>query len=165
MVIYGLKWNKLTDSASFRGISNLNLDTKGRLTMPTRYRDDISDCCDGRMIMTVDLDECLLLYPIEQWLPIEKKIAALPSLDKQSKAIKRILIGFATDVEMDKSGRMLIPPPLRDFAKLDKQIVLIGQGSKFEIWDDLRWQQNTVDCLADKINKDDLIGDLGTLSF
>ena len=153
------------DSTSFRGISNLTLDTKGRLAMPTRYRDEIAECCEGRMIMTVDFDLCLLLYPFEEWLPIEKKIAALPSLDKSARALQRLIIGYATDVEMDKSGRMLVPPPLREFAKLDKQIVLIGQGSKFEIWDDASWQQNTTDIIAANINKDDLIGDLGTLSF
>lgn len=152
-------------SAAFRGISNLNLDSKGRLTMPTKYRDEIINCCDGNLIMTVDFDLCLLLYPIEEWLEIEKKIAVLPSLDKKARALKRFLIGYATDITMDKSGRMLIPPPLREFAKLDKQIVLIGQGSKFEIWDDIRWKENTDICIEEKINKDDLIGDLGSLSF
>lgn len=152
-------------SAAFRGISNLNLDPKGRLAMPAKYRDEITACCDGNMIMTVDFDLCLLLYPIEEWLVIEKKIAALPSLDKNSRALKRLLIGYATDVSMDKSGRLLVPTPLRDFAKLDKQIVLIGQGSKFEIWDEASWKQNTETCLAENINKDELIGDLGSLSF
>jgi len=133
--------------------------------MPAKYRDEIMDCCDGNLIMTVDFDLCLLLYPIEEWLPIEKNIAALPSLDKKARALKRFLIGYATDVTMDKNGRLLVPPPLREFAKLDKQTVLIGQGSKFEIWDLELWQKNTEVCIEEKINKDDLIGDLGTLSF
>ena len=150
---------------AFRGISNLNLDSKGRLVMPAKYREEIVDCCDGKMIMTVDLDLCLMLYPIEEWLLIEKKIAALPSLDKKARALKRVLIGYATDISMDKGGRLLVPPPLREFAKLDKQIVLIGQGNKFEIWDEVHWKQNTDACVEENINKDDLIGDLGTLSF
>lgn len=152
-------------SPAFRGISNLNLDSKGRLVMPAKYRDEIAECCDGKMIITVDFDLCLMLYPYEVWLPIEKKIAALPSLNKKARGLQRFIIGYASDISMDKGGRMLIPPPLRDIAKLDKQIVLIGQGSKFEIWDDLSWQKNTEDCIKENISMDDLIGDLETLSF
>ena len=133
--------------------------------MPAKYREEISECCDGKMIMTVDFDLCLMLYPIDEWIVIEKKIAALPSLNKKARALQRFLIGYATDISMDKGGRLLVPPPLREIAKLEKQIVLIGQGSKFEIWDDVLWQQNTDDCIKENINKDDLIGDLETLSF
>jgi len=152
------------DVASFRGLSNLNLDPKGRLTMPAKYRDEIMNCCDGKMIMTVDFDLCLLLYPIETWLPIEEKIAGLPGLDKNSKSVQRLLIGHATDVSLDKSGRMLIPPPLRDIAKLDKQIVLLGQGKKFEIWNAEGWKEKVPD-IIESINRDELIGDLGSLAF
>jgi len=149
----------------FRGANNLSLDVKGRLTLPTRYRQDIIDMCDGNMVITVDPDMCLLLYPREEWLVIEQKIAALPTLNKQSRILQRFLIGHATDVEMDKNGRLLLPPTLRTFAKLDKQIMLVGQGKKFEIWDELRWTQNTQQWMEEIADKNDLIGDLESLSF
>ena len=121
--------------------------------------------CDGQMIITVDPDMCLLLYPREAWLDIEQKIAALPTLNKQSRIMQRFLIGHATDVEMDKNGRFLVPPTLRTFAGLDKQIMFIGQGKKFEIWDEARWQQNTLQWIEEIADKDELIGDLESLSF
>jgi len=149
----------------FRGASSLSLDAKGRLTLPTRYRQDILDLCDANLVITVDTDLCLLLYPRETWLAIEQKVAALPTLDKQSRILKRFLIGHATDVEMDKGGRVLIPPTLRSFAKLEKQIMFVGQGNKFEIWDEASWHQNTQKWMEEMIDKDELIGDLGSLSF
>ena len=151
--------------ALFRGTSSLSLDVKGRLTMPTRYRQDVMDKCDGNMIITADPDRCLLLYPLEEWLGIEQKIAALPSLNKQSRIIQRFMLGHATDVEVDKNGRLLVPPTLRSFASLDKQIMLVGQGKKFEIWDDARWHQNTELWIEEISDKNELIGDLESLSF
>jgi len=150
----------------FRGASHLNLDAKGRLSVPARYRDELLDSCEGNLIMTVDhIDPCLLLYPMQEWLEIEKKIAILPSLNKQARILKRLLIGYATDVNMDKNGRLLVPPPLREFAGLDKQIVLIGQGSKFEVWDEVKWKQSTQEWMEEEADKDELIGDLGSLTF
>ncbi len=149
----------------FRGTSSLSLDVKGRLTVPTRYRQDIVDKCDGNMIITADPDECLLLYPREEWLVVEQKIAALPTLNKQSRILQRFMIGHATDVEVDKNGRLLVPPTLRNFAGLDKQIMFVGQGKKFEIWDEARWHKNTQQWMEDIADKNELIGDLETLSF
>ena len=149
----------------FRGASSLSLDAKGRLTMPTRYRQDIADRCDGNMIITADPDRCLLLYPLNEWLEIEQKIAALPTLDKQSRILQRFMIGHATDVEVDKNGRLLVPPTLRSFAELDKQVMLVGQGKKFEIWDEARWHKNTEQWIEEIADKNDLIGDLESLSF
>ena len=150
----------------FRGANNINLDEKGRLAVPAKYRQELMDSCEGKLIMTVDhIDPCLLLYPLHEWIVIEEKLAKLPSLNKPSRILKRLLMGYATDVSMDKNGRLLIPPPLRDFAKLDKQIVLIGQGSKFEVWDDEKWTQSTQEWMQEEINKDELIGDLESLTF
>lgn len=150
----------------FRGANNINLDEKGRLAVPAKYRQELVESCEGKLIMTVDhIDPCLLLYPIHEWFVIEEKLAKLPSLNKPARILKRLLMGYATDVNMDKNGRLLIPPPLREFAKLDKQIVLIGQGSKFEIWDEARWAQSTQEWMQEEINKDELIGDLESLTF
>lgn len=116
--------------------------------------------------MTVDvMDKCLMLYPMPTWLEVEAEVSRLPSTNKSARRIKRLLVGYATDVNMDKNGRLLVPPALREFAGIDKQIVLIGQGSKFEIWDEQHWKQCTQLWLEEEGEKDDLIGDLESLSF
>ena len=93
------------------------------------------------MIVTIDTEEaCLLLYPLAEWEIIEQKIEALPSFQKVSRRIQRLLIGHATEVEMDGNGRILLPALLRDYAHLDKEVILLGQGKKFEIWDNVKWQ-------------------------
>jgi len=126
----------------YRGINNLALDAKGRMAMPSRYRDDLLEACGGRLVITVDRDHCLLVYPLPEWEIIEDKLNALPSLDKRARILQRLLIGHATECELDGQGRMLLPTMLREFAKLDKKIVLIGQGKKFEIWDEDTWNNN-----------------------
>lgn len=135
------------------------------MTMPSRYRELILNSNDGAMVMTADPDKCLLLYPVEEWLEVEKSIAALPSLDKQARFLKRLLIGHAYELSMDKNGRLLVPPPLRDFAGIDKQVMLIGQGQKFEIWNDDHWQSATEEGVEAYKEKNELIGDLGSLTF
>jgi MraZ protein len=125
----------------FRGVSALNLDIKGRMAMPTKYRQRLVEDCDGKLVVTVDRDHCLLLYPLPEWEDIERKLVRLPSLNKQARRLQRLLIGHATEVDLDSNGRILLPPPLREFAELDKRVVLIGQGNKFEIWNEDIWNQ------------------------
>lgn len=127
---------------SFRGINNLALDSKGRMAMPSRYRDRLLEGCGGRLVVTVDRDHCLLVYPLPEWEIIESKLVELPSLNKQARLLQRLLIGYATECEMDGQGRILVPPMLREFAGLTKKIVLIGQGKKFEIWDEAAWENS-----------------------
>ena len=127
---------------SFRGINNLALDTKGRMAMPARYRDRLVESCDGRLVITVDRDHCLLVYPLPEWEIIESKLIELPSLNQQARLLQRLLIGYATECELDSQGRILLPTMLREFARLDKKIVLIGQGKKFEIWDEETWTES-----------------------
>ncbi|MGB5395730.1 MAG: division/cell wall cluster transcriptional repressor MraZ [Gammaproteobacteria bacterium] len=127
---------------SFRGINNLALDTKGRMGMPARYRDRILESCGGRLVITVDRDHCLLVYPLPEWEIIENKLIELPSLNQQARLLQRLLIGYATECELDSQGRILLPTMLREFARLDKKIVLIGQGKKFEIWDEDTWTES-----------------------
>lgn len=125
----------------FRGINAITLDTKGRLGIPTRYREPLLGQDSGAMVVTIDTEEtCLLLYPAAEWQIIETNLQRLPSFNAAARRIQRLLIGHATDVELDNNGRLLLPPILRDYARLDKNVVLIGQGNKFEVWDDGLWQ-------------------------
>ncbi len=135
----------------FRGVTELNLDAKGRMAMPTRYRERLNERSDGRLVITIDTEErCLLIYPQPEWEAIEQKLDALPSFNSQARRVQRLLMGHATDVEMDGNGRLLLPPPLRQYANLDKQVVLIGQGKKFELWDAALWNAQRDNWLADE---------------
>ncbi len=150
----------------FRGVNTVNLDAKGRLAVPTRYRERINERCDGNLVITVDRDHCLLLYPLPDWEDIERKLVRLPSLNKQARKLQRLLIGHATDIEIDGHGRLLVPPPLREFASLDKRVVMIGQGNKFEIWNEQEWSEKRDSWLAgDEDDKLPLPADLESLSL
>lgn len=124
----------------FRGINGVNMDIKGRLMMPVRYREELTQEARGTIVLTIDTEEkCLLLYPLPAWEEIESKLAILPSFNPAARRIQRLLIGHATDVELDGQGRVLVPPMLRDYAGLSRQAVLVGQGNKFELWDEKHW--------------------------
>lgn len=128
----------------FRGINAINLDPKGRIGVPARYRERLKEETDTQLVITIDTEvTCLLLYPLSEWEVIEKKIEALPSFNRVTRRIQRLLIGHATEVEMDSNGRILIPPLLREYAKLGRRVMLVGQGKKFEIWDETLWQQGS----------------------
>src|SRR3990167_4083686 len=125
----------------FRGINAITIDAKGRLAVPVRYRDALSLSAKSEstaLVITIDTEEkCLLLYLAKDWLTIENKLQNLPSFNQATRRIQRLLIGHATDVELDSHGRLLLAPLLREYAELDKKIVMIGQGNKFEIWNEL----------------------------
>ena len=125
----------------FRGISQLNLDVKGRLAVPARHRDTLLERCAGHLVITADADRCLLIYPLPDWELIQQKLEGLSNLDPRVRELQRRLIGFAVDVDMDGAGRVLISPALRDYAQLDKAVVLVGQGKKFELWNSDNWEQ------------------------
>ncbi|MDO6562878.1 division/cell wall cluster transcriptional repressor MraZ [Amphritea sp. 1_MG-2023] len=134
----------------FRGVNPINLDAKGRMAIPARYRDRLSEHCGGQMVATIDTEErCLLLYPLAEWEEIEAKIEALPSFKPAVRRIQRLLIGHATDIDMDGNGRLLLPATLRDYAGLSKKIILLGQGSKFEIWSEEHWMATREEYLAE----------------
>ncbi len=122
--------------------------------MPSRYRERLMETCGGRLVVTVDRDRCLLVYPLPEWEIIEAQLVNLPSLNKQARLLQRLLIGHATEVELDSQGRILLPNMLRDYAGLDKKIVLIGQGKKFEIWDEQEWNDKQQAWLQD-VSADD----------
>ena len=132
----------------FRGINNISVDAKGRMAMPARYRERLLEVCGGRLVVTVDRDHCLLVYPLPEWELIEAKLNELPSLNKQARLLQRLLIGFATELELDGLGRILLPARLREFANLQKKAILIGQGKKLEIWDEETWDENQEEWVA-----------------
>jgi len=124
----------------FQGAVQLNLDSKGRLAIPARHRDVLLSECGGNLVLTADVDGCLLVYPQQEWQPIRDKLLKLSALNPKIRALQRLLVGNAEDVLMDNAGRVLISPNLRNYAVLDKRVMLVGQGNKFELWDDAKWQ-------------------------
>lgn len=140
----------------YRGINGLNIDAKGRFAMPTRYRERLQLDSKNEVVLTIDTEvRCLLLYPLPEWEVIEKKLAALPSFNPAARRIQRLLIGHATEVEIDGQGRILLPPLLRDYAGLKKQAVLVGQGKKFELWDEAHWEKSRGMWLEEESNLDE----------
>lgn len=137
----------------FQGAAALNLDAKGRMAIPARHRDALARAGDGRLVLTAHPHRCLLLYPEPAWEPIRAKILAAPSLEVQSAMLRRLLVGFAVDIEMDAAGRLLLPPELRHYAGLEKGVWLVGQGNGFEIWSEAGWraQQETIFAQGDKL--------------
>ena len=149
----------------FRGVSNLSLDAKGRIVLPARYRERLVESCQGQLVVTIDTDQpCLLIYPLPEWELIEEKIEALPSFNPTTRRIQRLLIGHATEAEVDANGRMLLSNPLRDYARLGKKVVLIGQGKKFELWDESLWNERMEAWLADS-GGDEMPGALAELTL
>jgi MraZ protein len=125
--------------AVFQGATQVNLDAKGRMAVPTRSRDPLTAGGTQKLVLTAHPDGCLLLYPLPAWEPIRAKVMGFPSLDRQASLWKRLLVGFAEEVEPDGAGRLLISPELRDFAHITRQVMFVGQGSHFEIWDLEAW--------------------------
>lgn len=154
----------------FRGISTISLDAKGRITIPTRYRDELQESCEQKIIVTVAVDEkcigepgCLWLYPLPEWEKLEQTISKLPTLNKMAGKLRRFVIGNASEGELDNQGRLLLPEKLRDFAGMEKQIVLVGQLNKFEIWNEAAWLSKEQEWLDG--NDTDGLEELGSLSF
>ena len=117
----------------FRGGTPISLDNKGRLAVPAKYREGLTSLCAGHLIITADPSKCLLIYPQPVWEPIEQKLNSLSSFNPQTRSLQRRLVGNASDVEMDGSGR-----------------ILVGQGEKFELWDDEKWNLQIENALAFK---------------
>ena len=149
----------------FRGANKLTLDIKGRMVMPTRYRERLQERCGGKLVVTVDRDKCLLIYPMPDWEEIERKLMRLPSLEPRSRRLQRLMVGHATEVELDGHGRILLPPNLREFGSLVRDATLIGQGQHFELWDEARWNEKRDEWLASDDTATDLPAELETLSL
>ena len=140
----------------FRGINPINLDAKGRATLPAKYRDRVTNRCDGHMVLTVHpFDRCLLLYPLADWEVIESQVNALPnSTSRQARRLQHLMVGYATELDLDAANRLLLPAMHRDHAELDKRLILVGQGQKFEIWNEARWTSMTEIYLNETVDDD-----------
>ena len=149
----------------FRGATKITLDDKGRMVMPTRYREQINQLAQGNLVVTVDKDQCLLIYPLPEWEQIERKLMALPSLNATARRLQRLMVGHATDLPLDGHGRVLLPPELREFARLGRHGMLIGQGNRFELWDEVRWSERRDLWLKNEEAGTDLPAELEQLSI
>jgi MraZ protein len=150
----------------FRGANKVTLDAKGRLAMPARYRERLVERSDGRVVITVDRsDRCLLIYPLPEWEEIERKLMKLPTLNQSVRRLQRLMVGHATDLELDSHGRVLVPPKLREYAALDRQSMLIGQGSRFELWDEDHWNERRDAWLSVDETAEELPEELESLSL
>lgn len=140
----------------FRGIHTISIDAKGRFTVPTRYREELGQ----KIVLTIDTEEtCLLMYRTEEWQDIENNLQRLPSFNPAARRIQRLLIGHATDLELDSNARVILPAELRDYAHLDKHIKLVGQGNKFEIWDEARWHERREQWLLEESSRSNELPD------
>lgn len=133
--------------AMFRGLTKLNLDNKGRLVMPTKHRAALPEGFESRVMVTLDRAGCLAMYPIPEWKTVEAQFERV-GMDPRVIALKRLIIGHAEELDIDSAGRVLVPPVLREIAKLDKTVMLVGQGNKLELWSDSLWAEERDRTLA-----------------
>jgi MraZ protein len=129
----------------FQGSSALTLDAKGRISIPTRHRDALTSQVEGRLTLTRHPDGCLLLYPRNVW---EKKREQIANFPMSARPLQRLLLGNAQDVDMDGSGRILVAPELRNAAGFTREVMLLGMGSHFELWDAAEWARREAEDLA-----------------
>lgn len=139
----------------FRGAHAINLDDKGCLAIPTKFRALLQADCEGQLVCTIDLkDPCLLLYPLSEWQEVEQKLSQLSNMVEAERRVKRILLGSAMECQLDKNGRILLSSPLRAHAGLNKKLMLVGQLNKFELWDEDTWNEKLQQDIAQEQQKD-----------
>jgi MraZ protein len=141
----------------FRGFSAVSIDSKGRLAVPSRFRERLTSIAGGCLVQTLSpLDRTIWLYPVTEWELIENKLAVLSDFDKQSRRAKQMMRGYATDCQLDTQGRILLSQELREYAGIKRQAVILGQGNKFEIWDQSSWHAQR-DSWLDQLGTDDSV--------
>ena len=150
----------------FRGVQHINMDAKGRLAMPARQREPLLSLCQGQIVVTIDTQsKCLVIYPLPEWERIEQDIQGLPTLNPAVKRFQRLMLGYASDLELDGNGRMLLPQSLREYAQLEKKLVLVGQGNKLEIWSEALWLAEREQALEDSGPEAELPAELMSLTL
>ena len=133
----------------FRGVQHINLDAKGRLSVPARQRESLLDISAGSVVITIDTQSsCLVLYPLREWERIERDVQNLPTLNPAVRRFQRLVLGYASDLDLDSNGRILLPGALREYAHLEKRVVLVGQGNKLELWSESLWEAECEAALA-----------------
>jgi len=143
----------------FLGTSTLTLDSKGRIAIPARYRKQLEELCEGKVVISLNpLDKCLIIYPYGEWLECERKMDEVKDQSVQFRKYQRLIYSFTNDVEMDSSGRILIPQQSRSKVGLEKNVVLIGHGKKFELWSEESWLRVSED------DSEELVKSLGSRS-
>ena len=145
----------------FRGVTHINLDEKGRMAFPSRYRERLQSLCDGQLVVTVDPDQCLAAYPVPEWERIEARLGEMSMLRREVRQLERFLIGNATECSLDRQGRIQLPGTLRTFAGLSRDVVVAGQIKKFEIWDQQAWSQQQQQCLDSMEGAMEVLAELG----
>jgi MraZ protein len=124
----------------FRGVNHITMDAKGRIALPVKQRELLQAFCGGQLVVTIDIQSrSLMVYPLSTWESIERELQDLPAMNPDVRRVQRLLIGYASDLEFDGSGRVLLPQSLRDYASLEKKLVLVGQGKKLELWSEEVW--------------------------
>ncbi|MBP5623367.1 MAG: division/cell wall cluster transcriptional repressor MraZ [Lachnospiraceae bacterium] len=131
----------------FMGEYNHTVDEKGRLIIPVKFRDELG----SEFVVTKGLDGCLFAYDLTEWRVLEEKLRALPLTNKDARAFARFMLAGAASVEIDKQGRILLPQVLRNFAGLEKDVVLIGVASRIEIWNKEKWEDASYDADAEEL--------------
>lgn len=136
----------------FQGNSVINMDVKGRIAIPAKCREQLAAVCNGQIVITANSQErCLCIYPQNDWdSEIRPAVQALPSVSKHAVRMKRLVIGFANEFSLDSNGRVLLPQTLRDYAGLEKELVIVGQGNKFELWDRQAWEADLEEDISDE---------------
>lgn len=136
----------------FQGNSVINMDAKGRIAIPTKCREQLAAVCGGQIVVTVNSQaKCLCIYPQNEWdAEIRPAVQALPAVNKHAARMKRLVIGFANEFSLDANGRVLLPQTLREYAGLEKELMIVGQGNKFELWDKQAWDENLSEDIADE---------------
>ncbi len=141
------------------------MDAKGRLAIPKRYRETIEEASESQLIATIDLHSpCLLIYTKDEWEVIERKLRTLSDMDSQQRKVKRLLLGYAAEIEMDAQGRVLLPLQLREYAGLEKNLTLLGQGNKLELWSQESWDASS-SVMLEEVALGEMTGALAELSL
>ena len=148
----------------FRGVQHINLDAKGRLSVPARQRESLLDISSGSIVVTIDTQSsCLVLYPLREWERVERDVQNLPTLNPAVRRFQRLVLGYASDLDLDGNGRILLPGALREYAHLEKRVVLVGQGNKLELWSESLWEAECEAALA--VDEGDLPAELMELKL
>lgn len=148
----------------FRGVQHINLDAKGRLSVPARQRESLLDISAGSVVVTIDTQSsCLVMYPLREWERVERDVQDLPTLNPAVRRFQRLVLGYASDLDLDSNGRILLPGALREYANLEKRVVLVGQGNKLELWSESLWEAECEAALA--ANSGDLPAELMELKL